>query len=206
MAATENQLSKSAKIFLGVLFALSAILLVPSLAQLSLDTEGWLVFFIFGGAAAAAQLFPVHTLKNNAFTPAIVFMLPAVFLLPPPLIALMPIVMHLPEWLRVRYPWFMQSFNIANHTIDLFAAYAVANLVLDHAPGTDEQVWAMAGVAGDARLRRAQPLDRGADAPVRARHAPARDRVFSRSRASRTRRSSACSASRSSASGTRTRG
>jgi diguanylate cyclase (GGDEF)-like protein/putative nucleotidyltransferase with HDIG domain len=147
VAATENQLSKSAKIFLGVLFALSAILLVPSLAQLSLDTEGWIVFFIFGGAAAAAQLFPVHTLKNNAFTPAIVFMLPAVFLLPPPLIALMPIVMHLPEWLRVRYPWFMQSFNIANHTIDLFAAYAVANLVLDHAPGTEEQVWALAGVA-----------------------------------------------------------
>ncbi|HET9675691.1 MAG TPA: diguanylate cyclase [Gaiellaceae bacterium] len=147
MAATENQLSKSAKIFLGVLFALSAILLVPSLAQLSLDTEGWVVFFIFGGAAAAAQLFPVHTLKNNAFTPAIVFMLPAVFLLPPPLIALMPIVMHLPEWLRVRYPWFMQSFNIANHTIDLFAAYAVANIVLDHAPGTEQQVWAMAGVA-----------------------------------------------------------
>jgi diguanylate cyclase (GGDEF)-like protein/putative nucleotidyltransferase with HDIG domain len=147
VAATENQLSKSAKIFLGVLFALSAILLVPSLAQLSLHTEGWLIFVIFGGAAAAAQLFPVHTLKNNAFTPAIVFMLPAVFLLPPPLIALMPIVMHLPEWLRVRYPWFMQSFNIANHTIDLFAAYAVANLVLDHAPGTEEQVWAMAGVA-----------------------------------------------------------
>ena len=147
MAATENQLSKSAKIFLGVLFALAAIAIVPSVARLSVHTEGWLIFLIFGGAAAAAQLFPVHTLKNNAFTPAIVFMLPAVFLLPPELIALMPIVMHLPEWLRVRYPWFMQTFNIANHTIDLFAAWAVANLVLDVAPGSEAQVWAMAGVA-----------------------------------------------------------
>ena len=71
MAATENQLSKSAKIFLGGLLALAAIAIVPSLARLSLDTEGWLIFVIFGSAAAAAQLFPVHTLKNNAFTPAI---------------------------------------------------------------------------------------------------------------------------------------
>ena len=74
-------------------------------------------------------------------------MLPAVFLLPPELIALMPIVMHLPEWLRVRYPWFMQTFNIANHTINLFAAWAVANFVLDHAPGPETRVWAMAGIA-----------------------------------------------------------
>ncbi len=147
MAATENQLSKSAKIFLGVLFALAAIAIVPSLAHLSMDTEGWLIFAIFGSAAAAAQLFPVHTLKNNAFTPAIVFMLPAVFLLPPELIALMPIVMHLPEWLRVRYPWFMQTFNIANHTVNLFAAWAVANFILDRAPGPESQVWAMAGIA-----------------------------------------------------------
>ena len=62
---------------------MAAIAIVPSLAQLSMDTQGWLTFAIFGGAAAVAQLFPVHTLKNNAFTPAIVFMLPAVFLLPP---------------------------------------------------------------------------------------------------------------------------
>src|SRR5918993_1211292 len=147
VAATENQLSKSAKIFLGGLITLAAIAIVPSLAHLSMDTDGWLIFVIFGSAAAIAQLFPVHTLKNNAFTPAIVFMLPAVFLLPPELIALMPIVMHLPEWLRVRYPWFMQTFNIANHTVNLFAAWLVANLILDNAPGPEEQVWAMAGIA-----------------------------------------------------------
>jgi diguanylate cyclase (GGDEF)-like protein/putative nucleotidyltransferase with HDIG domain len=147
VAAQQNQLNRNAKTFLGVVLTLGTIVTVPSLAHLSTDTSGWVVFFIFGTAAAVAQLFPVHTPKNNAFTPAIVFMLPAVFLLPTELIALMPIVMHLPEWLRVRYPWFMQSFNIANHAVDLFAAWAVAHLVLDHAPGPEQQVWAMAGVA-----------------------------------------------------------
>ena len=74
-------------------------------------------------------------------------MLPTVFLLPPELIALMPIAMHLPEWLKVRYPWFMQSFNIANHTVDIFAAWAVAHLILEYAPGPEERVWLAAGLA-----------------------------------------------------------
>ena len=147
MAAQENQLNRNAKTFLGVILTLGTIVTVPTVAHLSTKTSGWIIFFIFGTAAAVAQLFPVHTPKNNAFTPAIVFMLPGVFLLPTELIALMPIVMHLPEWLRVRYPWYMQSFNIANHSVDLFAAWAVAHLVLDYAPGPEQQVWAMAGVA-----------------------------------------------------------
>ena len=105
--------------------------IVPSLARLSMDTEGWLIFAIFGSAAAVAQLFPVHTLKNNAFTPAIVFMLPAVLLLPPELVALMAIVQHVPDWLKRRYPWYIQTFNIANYTLDLVAAWAVAHFVLE---------------------------------------------------------------------------
>ena len=65
MAATENQLSKSAKIFLGGLFALAAVAVVPSLARLSMDTEGWLIFAIFGSAAAAAQLFGPDTQQHD---------------------------------------------------------------------------------------------------------------------------------------------
>jgi diguanylate cyclase (GGDEF)-like protein/putative nucleotidyltransferase with HDIG domain len=119
--------------------------MLPAVAHLSSETHGWITFAIFGCAAAITQLFPVHTPKNNAFTPSIVFMLPAAFLLPPELIALMPIVMHLPEWLKVRYPWFMQTFNISNHMINLFAAWGLSRLVLNYVPGSDAQKWALAG-------------------------------------------------------------
>src|SRR5215210_4035318 len=147
VAERQTILPRTAKLYLGAVVAIAVALTLPSLQLVSTETDGWLIFFIFGTAAAVAQLFPVHTPKNNAFTPAIIFMLPTAFLLPPELIALMPVVMHLPEWLRVRYPWFMQTFNIANHTINLFAAWLVANLVLDRAPGPEAQVWALAGVA-----------------------------------------------------------
>ena len=147
-AARDNALPRAAKAYLALVLTVAVALLLPSLAQLSPDTHGWITFAIFGGAAAIAQLFPVHTPKNNAFTPAILFMLPAAFLLPIELVALMPIVMHLPEWLKVRYPWFMQSFNIANHTINIFAVYALVHAIEEYAPGTSQQTWALAGIAG----------------------------------------------------------
>jgi diguanylate cyclase (GGDEF)-like protein/putative nucleotidyltransferase with HDIG domain len=146
VAAKENQLSRSAKLYLAAVVATAAAAFVPSVARLSADTEGWVVFAIFASAAAVAQLFPVHTPNNNAFTPAIVFMLPAAFLLSPELIALMAIVMHLPEWLKVRYPWFMQTFNIAKHTIALFAAYGVGHVALAYVPGPEQTSWVSAGV------------------------------------------------------------
>jgi diguanylate cyclase (GGDEF)-like protein/putative nucleotidyltransferase with HDIG domain len=147
-AARENVLPQAAKAYLAGVLIVAGSLMLPSLAHLSTDTHGWITFAIFGGAAAVAQLFPVHTPKNNAFTPAILFMLPAAFLLPIELVALMPVVMHLPEWLKVRYPWFMQSFNIANHAINIFAVYGLVHLITEYAPGTSQQTWALAGIAG----------------------------------------------------------
>ena len=48
--------------------------------------------------------------------------MPAVFLLPLPLIALLPVVQLVPEWLKERYPWYMVGFNASNWMLDLFAA------------------------------------------------------------------------------------
>src|SRR5262249_53508245 len=39
-------------------------------------------------------------------------------------------VQHLPEWLTKRYAWYIQSFNIANYTLDLLAAWASARILL----------------------------------------------------------------------------
>jgi diguanylate cyclase (GGDEF)-like protein/putative nucleotidyltransferase with HDIG domain len=143
--ANGRRLSRASTGYLVLIIGTAAALMLPAVAHLSSETHGWITFAIFGCAAAITQLFPVHTPKNNAFTPSIIFMLPAAFLLPPELIALMPIVMHLPEWLKVRYPWFMQTFNISNHMINLFAAWGLSRLVLNYVPGSEAQKWAIAG-------------------------------------------------------------
>ena len=50
-------------------------------------------------------------------------------LLPPELIALLCVVYGIPEWLKIRYPWYIQAFNIANHTLNGLAAWGAVELV-----------------------------------------------------------------------------
>ena len=53
-----------------------------------------------------------------------VFLLPAALLLAPPLAVLVPIVQHVPEWLKKRQPWYIGTFNIFNYTLTILAALA----------------------------------------------------------------------------------
>ena len=41
----------------------------------------------------------------------------------------MGVVQHIPEWLKVRYPWYIQGFNIANYTLNGLAAWGAVHLV-----------------------------------------------------------------------------
>ena len=59
-----------------------------------------------------------------------VFLLPAVLILPPELFVLVPLVQHVPEWLKERYAWYVQTFNIANYTLASLAAYEALRAVL----------------------------------------------------------------------------
>ncbi|MGH3091730.1 MAG: GGDEF domain-containing protein, partial [Gaiellaceae bacterium] len=47
----------------------------------------------------------------------------------PELVALLALVYTVPEWLKVRHAWYIQVFNICNHTLNLLAAWGVFELV-----------------------------------------------------------------------------
>ena len=57
--------------------------------------------------------------------------------------------MHIPEWLKERYAWYMQSFNICNYTLGNLATWGGAQLILRaHGLFPDEHLrWAIAGLA-----------------------------------------------------------
>jgi diguanylate cyclase (GGDEF)-like protein/putative nucleotidyltransferase with HDIG domain len=148
--AIDNQLSRGAKIYLTAVAALAAAIAVPQLAELSSSRQDWVEFVLLAGAAAVAQLFVVKTPHDQSYHTSIVFVMPAVFLLPLELIVLMAVVQHVPEWLKVRYPWFIQSFNICNHTTNLVAAWATVQFVLAAWPGGERTSIAVAGLAASA--------------------------------------------------------
>ena len=122
-----------------LLFAVSALAatLVAGLGTRLDDPSAgdWLTFLALAGAAAAAQLLIVPTGHNHGFHTALVFIVAAVLLLPPELVALLGIAQHVPAWIRNRYPGYIGVFNVANYTLAALAAWGVANLI--HPAGSE---------------------------------------------------------------------
>ena len=115
--------------------------------------SSWLTFLALASSAATAQVFIVRTGRSHGFHTAIVFVTAGALLLPPELVALMVVVQHVPEWLKERYPAYIQTFNIFNFALAALAAWAVAELGAPSAfHGTDTRA-AAAGVAAGVAPR-----------------------------------------------------
>jgi diguanylate cyclase (GGDEF)-like protein/putative nucleotidyltransferase with HDIG domain len=122
-----RELTPRAIMYCGVVMAFAAAVSAPLLTHVTATGNQWAAFAVFASCAAVAQLFTVQTPRNHGFQTTNVFLIPAVLLLPAPLVALIALVQHIPEWLNSRKAWYVQSFNIANYTLDSLAAYAVAH-------------------------------------------------------------------------------
>src|ERR1051326_1346845 len=89
----------------------------------------WLEFLLLAASPAGAQVFIVRTGRSHGFHTAIVFVVAGALLLPPELVVLMAVIQHVPEWIKERYPWFIQTFNIFNFALSSLAAWAVADRI-----------------------------------------------------------------------------
>jgi diguanylate cyclase (GGDEF)-like protein/putative nucleotidyltransferase with HDIG domain len=116
-------------VVLTAALALAAYLLLR-LHVSDVGNSRWATFALFATAAAVAQVFVVITPRNQSYHTTMVFLLAAVFLLPPEFLPLIALIQHIPEWLKERYAWYIQGFNIANYTLDLLAAWASAQAVM----------------------------------------------------------------------------
>jgi len=119
-----------------------------------LEPREWAAFALIGVGAALAQLFPVVTPRDQSYHTTMMVLVPAALLLPAWLLPAIVIAQHVPEWLKVRYPWYIQAFNACNYLVDLFAAAAVARFLLqqDALIANDELRFAVAGLAAAAVL------------------------------------------------------
>jgi diguanylate cyclase (GGDEF)-like protein/putative nucleotidyltransferase with HDIG domain len=128
-APEEASLQGLAKVFLYAVCLLAVGAAFVPFSHLSFGMPGWSTFFVLATCAAIAQLFVVRTPRDQSYHTTIAFLIPATLLLSPELIALVGIVYGIPEWLKVRYPWYIQGFNIANHTLNGLAAWAAVEAV-----------------------------------------------------------------------------
>jgi len=113
----------------------------------SVDRETVELALVLGALAAVGQLFVVITPRNQSYhvTPGLI--VAGAILLPVPLVAAIVVAQHVPEWVKERYPWFIQIFNIANYTLGAVAASAVYGAIADRAPGGADTRFVLGGLA-----------------------------------------------------------
>src|SRR5882757_5458515 len=143
-----NGLPRNARIYIAVL----ALLTIASAGTFYLRApeirNGWVTFVVLAAAATVAQIFPVKSPRNAMYHTSVVFLVAAALLLPPELIVLIPLVQTVPEWLKERYPWPIEAFNISNYTLNALAAWGVADLVEHYGKHTIANSDARFAVAG----------------------------------------------------------
>src|SRR5205807_8737695 len=122
-------LPRNARIYFVLVAAATAAATLPFIGRLQ-HTHQWAAFLVFASAAATARLFVVRTPADQAYHTDIVFLIPAALILPPELLALVAVVQMVPEWLKMRYRWYLQTFNIFDYLLSAMAAWGIGRVVL----------------------------------------------------------------------------
>jgi diguanylate cyclase (GGDEF)-like protein/putative nucleotidyltransferase with HDIG domain len=113
------------------------------------EMRSWPAFLILVVAASLAQLFAFHTIRNQVFHTTPLFFVAGAMLLMPQLLVLLPLISHIPDWLRKRYAWYIQTFNILNFTLAVMSAWGAARL-MDGALSNRNAAWAAGAAAAAA--------------------------------------------------------
>jgi diguanylate cyclase (GGDEF)-like protein/putative nucleotidyltransferase with HDIG domain len=121
-----------ARVYLGLVLGAATLAAIAAhgLSAATFRSHG-ITWMILAAAATVAHAFPVKSPRNQMFHTSQAFMLAAALLLPAETLVLIAVVVSLPEWLKERYPWYIQSFNISNYALDMLAAWGAARLLLE---------------------------------------------------------------------------
>jgi putative nucleotidyltransferase with HDIG domain len=122
-------MSEEAWLYWGVIVTPLVVGIPVALSRLEVDSPYWRWFFILTALASVAQLLSFQLNRRRVFHPAIVFVVAGALLLPPEMMVLLVVIHCIPDWLKQRYPWYIQTFNIANYAIAGYAAWAVAERI-----------------------------------------------------------------------------
>src|SRR5256885_14828469 len=125
----DGALPRNAQIYFIAVAITAAGVTVPFIGRLQ-TTHQWPAFLILASAAAISRLFVVRTPADQAYHTDIAFLIPAALILPPELLVLVAIVQMVPEWLKMRFRWYLQTFNIFDYLLSAMAAWAVGRVAL----------------------------------------------------------------------------
>ena len=89
----------------------------------------WWAFAILLPLAAVAPLFRVPVGRNHSLHAAPAFVVAGALVLPPLLVVVLAVALHIPLGIRDRYPWYIQTFNVANFTLSGLTAWLAVEAI-----------------------------------------------------------------------------
>lgn len=129
-----------ARLYLGAVFGVAAVSVLAAyiLGTWTAGSSDLVAFVIFTASATISQLFMVSAPNRQSYHATPAFLLAGAYVLDPVLLVPMVVLALVPEWVRYRYPWYIQSFNIATYLLNVLAAWAALHLF---APGGLSAEW-----------------------------------------------------------------
>jgi diguanylate cyclase (GGDEF)-like protein len=135
----EGRLSAVARIYLLLLGATTVGLVVPLLARIGPDTDGWSAFAVVAAGAAAGHVFSVSGPRNQSFDAGSLFLLAGVLLLPLELVALLGVAELALAWLKVPV-WYKGCSNVCMNTLTALSASSIFWLVQQASPSVSSNM------------------------------------------------------------------
>ncbi len=136
-----------AKLFMAGTAAGAGAVAALAVTHVTGEERGWPTFLILVAAASITQLFAFHTIRNQVFHTTPLFFVAGAVLLKPEFAVLLPLASHIGDWIKQRYAWYIQTFNILNFTLAVMSAWWVARLVADDWLAGTSQSWSAGGAA-----------------------------------------------------------
>lgn len=122
-----GQLPQPAKIYVGSVLALAGALgIVGAMVSPVRLSQAPIALVLMLGATVAQQL-KVKSPKHQSYYTTTIFFVAAALLLSPACVIAIVIAVHAIEALRVRYPWYIQAFNVANFMLCSMLAGTIFN-------------------------------------------------------------------------------
>jgi PAS domain S-box-containing protein len=149
-ATQGSDISRATSLYLLLVGVSAVAASLPAFTHLNANGRDWLILAVLGTSAAISSLLIVPTGKSHGFHLALVFIAAAIVLLPPALVALVPVIQHIPDWVRRRYAWYIRAFNTSNYAFDALAGWLAGHLVLQTPVSSPNLRFALAGLAASA--------------------------------------------------------
>ena len=138
-----RRLPQSASLYVAAICLVALVAATAALAYDGADGHDWTAFLLLLPLAAVAPFFRVAVGRNYSLHTGPAFIVAGALVLDPLLLLGLVAALHVPQFLRGRYPWYIHLFNLANYTLSALAAW----LAVEAVRGSGDFRFAAAGVA-----------------------------------------------------------